>query len=202
MCLTPFLYVNSRIKPQRDQSDKIFPLEYITSLAGRAVAETNKHPAPTKFRALDAPKMFDVWRKKKINETKINQLRLRLSSSDCTDEEEKNQIKCMLPINLSIGSSRSFVTDDLHFMRTIFPSEINFTVNNLYSIRANNESEEINDAQLIMDESIRRQREILASDDIIDDDLEEAKSLNRRIERSLHNRLPNEKKAPIVIVID
>ena len=111
-------------QPQRDQSDKTFPSAYISSLAGRTVAYTNKNPTPNKFRSLEAPKVYDVLRKKKWNDIKINQLckRLSLSVETSGNNEEEEYSNSMLPLNASIGSSSRFVTDYLPFMRIIHPN--------------------------------------------------------------------------------
>ena len=96
---------------RRDRSDSIFPEQYISSLAGRAIADANKHPAPNKFRQLTAPKIFEVLRKRRGNGVKMLQLCKRLS---CGSET--------LPLNSNIGSSECFVIDSLPFMRHIYPN--------------------------------------------------------------------------------
>ncbi len=97
-------------------TDGLFPGGYVSSLASRAVAHTNKNPAPNKFRQLNAPAVFEVMKKKGENIVKMDQLKKRLSVS--TD----NQF--LLHENLS--SSNIFVTDTLPFLRSILPSGESF----------------------------------------------------------------------------
>ena len=93
------------------QEDTLFPNAYIGSLAGRAIANANKHPAPSTFRALSAPKVFEVYRKARVNGSTMLQLCKRLSAGSG-----------LLLLDTNIGASRSFITDYLPFMRTILPN--------------------------------------------------------------------------------
>lgn len=95
---------------QRDYNDSVFPGGYVGSIAGRAVADANRHPAPNSFRSLTAPKIFEVIRNQRANEVTMGQLCKRLSvGSD------------RLPLDANLGRARTFVTDHLPFMRTIVP---------------------------------------------------------------------------------
>lgn len=94
---------------QRDYSDSAFPGGYVGSIAGRAVAHANRHPAPRSFRPLSAPKIFEVIRNQRANVTTMEQLCKRLSMSD------------RMPLDTNLGGSQTFVADRLPFMRTIAP---------------------------------------------------------------------------------
>jgi hypothetical protein len=95
---------------QRDYSDSVFPGGYVGSIAGRAVADANRHPAPNSFRSLSAPKIFEVTRNQRANEVTMEQLCKRLSvASD------------RMPLDANLGKCRTFVTDRLPFMRSIVP---------------------------------------------------------------------------------
>lgn len=97
-------------KVQRDYSDSAFPGGYVGCIAGRAVANANRHPAPRSFRPLSAPKIFEVMRNQRSNEVTMEQLRKRLSiGSD------------RMPLDTNLGGSQTFVADRLPFMRTIVP---------------------------------------------------------------------------------
>lgn len=86
-------------------------MQYIASLAGRAVADANKHPAAGRFRSLRAPKLFEVMRKQTENRSKLDQLCKRLAYRDE-----------ILPIETCVGSVQRLVTDSLPFIRTILPN--------------------------------------------------------------------------------
>ena len=87
-----------------------YPMDYATSLGGRAVADANRHPAPNQFRHFSAPKVFEVMKKSKENEVKMDQLRRRLSVGG-------EQIA----LSENIGSAHQFVTDSLPFLKDIIP---------------------------------------------------------------------------------
>jgi cell cycle checkpoint protein len=111
------------------QRDTTFPGGYVASIAGRAVADANKHPAPSSFRSLSTPKIFEVMRNRRANEVTMLQLCKRLSLGSDT-----------MPLDTNLGGSRTFVTDLLPYMRTIVPSgkqwmlscgDVNFVDNHL-----------------------------------------------------------------------
>jgi len=88
-----------------------FPLGQIASLAGRAVADANKHPAPSRFRSLGAPKMFEARKKQLENKILLQQLCNRLAST-----------ADIMPLETCIdSSSKTFVTDMLPYLRRIKP---------------------------------------------------------------------------------
>lgn len=93
------------------QADILFPNAYVGSLAGRAIANANKHPAPLTFRALSAPKVFEAYRKARANGSTMLHLCKRLSVGSN-----------MLLLDTNVGASRTFITDYLPFMRTILPN--------------------------------------------------------------------------------
>ena len=104
------LFLDRTYSANRDRSDSIFPLEYVSSIAGRAVANANKNPAPNRFRQLSAPKIFEVTKKKKGNEVSMLQLCKRLS---CGSD--------VLSLGTVIGSTNHFVVDTLPYLRNIVP---------------------------------------------------------------------------------
>ena len=105
------LFLDREYSVSRDRSDSIFPLEYVSSIAGRAVANANKNPAPNRFRQLSTPKVNDVMRKKRGNDISMLQLCQRLS---CGGGD-------VLSLGANIGSTTHFVVDSLPYMRNIVP---------------------------------------------------------------------------------
>ena len=87
-----------------------FPIDYASSLGGRAVADANRHPAPNQFRHFSAPKVFEVMKKCRENEIKMDQLRRRLS----VGSEQ-------MALSENIGSANQFVTDSLPYLKDIIP---------------------------------------------------------------------------------
>lgn len=154
------LFLGRRITSSRDRSDAVFPTQYVSSLAGRAVADANRHPTPNKFRAFSAPKIFEVLRKRRANNIKMLQLCKRLSCGSGT-----------LPLNTNIGSSEGFVADSLPFMRTILPGEVNYALSNLHSYaRQSEENDSSEPKETLFQREAEEQMELLKEDDIIDDD--------------------------------
>lgn len=87
-----------------------FPMDYASSLGGRAIADANRNPAPNQFRRLSAPKVFEVMKKGRENSAKMGQLRKRLS------------VGChQIPVVENIGSAQHFVTHSLPYLRSIIP---------------------------------------------------------------------------------
>lgn len=153
-------------------TDGLFPGGYVSSLASRAVAQTNKNPAPNKFRQLNAPAVFEVMKKKGENIVKMDQLKKRLSVS--TD----NQF--LLHENLS--SSNIFVTDTLPFLRSILPSEVNYALSTLHSYARPGQDNNPNGyLKKELDDQIMKQEQILKDDDILDEDTDsdDVESLKR-----------------------
>ena len=87
-----------------------YPMDYAASLGGRAIADANKTPAPNQFRHLSAPKVFEVMKKSRDNEVKMDQLRKRLSVGSQQISVAEN-----------IGSVHQFVTDSLPYLKNIIP---------------------------------------------------------------------------------
>jgi len=79
-------------------------------MCSRAVADANKHPAPSKFRQLTAPKIFETMRKQRENAVKIEQVCKRLSYRGHH-----------LSVEINTRSSSRFATDDLPFIKGIIP---------------------------------------------------------------------------------
>eukprot|EP00978_Attheya_sp_CCMP212_P001448 scaffold3023_cov50-Attheya_sp.AAC.4 len=153
------LFLDRSTNPQGSHVDSIYPAEYVSSLGGRAVADANKHPAPNCFRSFGAPKIFDVLRKKRGNDAKMEQLHQRLSGGRF------------------LSSSGSFVTDQLPYLRTIAPHDVNHALDNLYSFvqpKDKRKPDSMESSSLMAAEELRRrqeeQAEILKMDDIVEDD--------------------------------
>ena len=104
------VFLDKVIDPQRDRGDSIFPSEYACSIASRSVANSNRNPAPTSFRPFSSPKVFEVMRKRRENEDRMQALWKRLSVGSN-----------MLQISSNIGSSKSLAMHDIAYMSTIIP---------------------------------------------------------------------------------
>lgn len=89
----------------------LFPTGYVHSLASRAVANANRHPAPTKFKQLTSPQNYQVHIKRNANKNIAQQMMHRLMTSI-------NE-----PYNLSVRfcSKNDFLVDMLPFVRIIIP---------------------------------------------------------------------------------
>ena len=83
-----------------------------TSMAGRVVAHANKHPAPHVFRSLSAPKVYDMIRKRRGNQDRMEEYSQRIWL-----QENVRNAKIGGHIN-----SRTFGMDLLPYIRTILPS--------------------------------------------------------------------------------
>jgi len=156
------LFLDRTYSASRDRSDSIFPLEYVSSIAGRAVANANKNPAPNRFRQLNAPKIFEVTKKKKGNEVSMLQLCKRLS---CGSD--------ILSLGTIVGSTNHFVVDTLPYLRNIVPGDVDSALANLYSYARPMDlggASSHEDAGRILRRHIKEQNEVLAEDDIADDD--------------------------------
>jgi hypothetical protein len=99
---------------QGSHSDSCFPQGYVASIAGRAVANTNKHPTANKFRQFSSPKVFDVIRKGKQNEVLIQHLFQRLVFGGSGGRLSMS--------SSAMRSTDTFVTDFLPSMRRIVPN--------------------------------------------------------------------------------
>ncbi len=96
--------------------------DYSVSLCSRAVGDSNKHPAPTTFRHLTAPKIFETMRKSKDNSNKIEQVCKRLSY-------RHNH----LLLDINIRSSSQFASQELPYIKNIIP-EGKFSMPNPYFV--------------------------------------------------------------------
>lgn len=150
---------------RRDGCDQIFPFGCAAAVAGRAVAITNRHPSPNKFRQFSAPVAFDVLRKRAQNQVIVDQLTRRISSSFSTSSSGFS----------SLNDRSKFVTESLPFLRKIAPDLVDPSVTNLYSMaRANHYDRKqiIRElSQQYYDEEeriLKDQEEILGVDDIED----------------------------------
>jgi len=141
------------------QANAIFPNGYVASLAGRAIADANKHPASSTFRALSAPKVFEAYRKARANRLTMLQLCKRLTVGSGK-----------LSLDTNIGGSRTFITDHLPLMKIILPNEINSALGTLYSFVIPNQSGRLSTTEDLDSKIMVEQAEILAEDDIVDDD--------------------------------
>ncbi|CAJ1952520.1 unnamed protein product [Cylindrotheca closterium] len=142
--------------PDWSRSDTSFMEPYAASVAGRTVAETNKNPAPRKFRQFSTPKIFDVLRKRRENQHLFHQLERKVAGMH-------------LSMSNAIGQASSFNTDTLPYLRTIAPNDVNPHVDNLYSITgqpALSRDHQRNETDKILED----QTAILEMDDIVDYD--------------------------------
>ena len=131
-------------------------LEYAASVGSRAIADSNRTPAPTSFRPLSAPKVFSVMTKSSQNEVKMGQLckRLSLGSGKMT-------------LDSNIGSTHHFVMESLPHMRHILPEEVNYALSQLHSHFGDKTANKSDESQ---EELRARDNEVLLEDDIVDDD--------------------------------
>eukprot|EP00934_Nitzschia_sp_Nitz4_P003063 Nitzschia sp. Nitz4//scaffold347_size17400//2178//4151//NITZ4_008833-RA/size17400-augustus-gene-0.33-mRNA-1//1//CDS//3329548660//3053//frame0 len=98
--------------------------ECAASLAGRAVAFQNQHPAPRSFRPLTSPRIFELLNERRQNEILISDLgRRRLDSF----------ISCETA--LTSCASGVFVSEILPVLRSLAPEAVNPTVERLYSMQ-------------------------------------------------------------------
>jgi cell cycle checkpoint protein len=133
-------------------------LEYASSIASRAIADSNRTPAPPAFRQLSAPKVFGVMKKCSENEVKMDQLRKRLSLGGGK-----------IALDSNIGSAHRFVTESLPHMRSILPEEVNYALSNLHSYANDSGNKNATDATT-EEEALAKENEVLLEDDIVDDD--------------------------------
>lgn len=132
-------------------------MEYASSIASRAIADSNRNPAPPAFRQLSAPKVFGVMKKSSENEVKMDQLRKRLSYGG------------KMALESNIGSAQRFVTESLPHMRCVLPEEVNYALSNLHSYANDGGNKSASDATF-QEEALAKENEILLEDDIVDDD--------------------------------
>jgi len=133
-------------------------LEYASSIGSRAIADSNRTPAPPAFRQLSAPKVFGVMKKSSENEVKMDQLRKRLSLASGK-----------IALDSNIGSAHRFVTESLPHMRCILPEEVNYALANLHSYANDSGSKNAADTTS-QEEALAKENEVLMEDDIVDDD--------------------------------
>lgn len=132
-------------------------MEYASSIASRAIADSNRSPAPPAFRQLSAPKVFGVMKKSSENEVKMDQLRKRLSYGG------------KMALESNIGSAQRFVTESLPHMRCVLPEEVNYALSNLHSYANDCGNKNATDV-IFQEEALAKENEILLEDDIVDDD--------------------------------
>jgi len=113
---TNYSYGNRYRQANTTVTCPIFPEGYVMSLAGRAVAHANHHPAPSRFRQLQAPKILEIRRKRNDNEHLLKQLQRRMSMISLSSFSPSSATAA------SHGSFVSFVTDELSFLRNIIPN--------------------------------------------------------------------------------
>jgi cell cycle checkpoint protein len=140
-----------------ERNSTIFPFACASSIAGRAVANTNFHPAPNKFRQFSKPKVFDAIWKGRQNQVLVDKLSRKLSINHC------------LLAPSTIANYGSFVTESLPYMRRIVPNEIDSFIDNFYSM-ANDEymigKKKLESMMQTKDVSLQDEEEILGLDDI------------------------------------
>jgi cell cycle checkpoint protein len=169
----------------RHLADSVFPHAYAGSLAGRAVANANKHPTASKFRQFNAPKVFEVFRNRRANQSDVEQLKRRL---------------CIGTGDLSLGSMLSptshFATDCLPFLQIIRPAAVSASLDKMHSnFRASHgqhEQEEDTKARL------KEQQEILQLDDIADYDSDNDDVAPNATAKSTTTAVPKNPTSPTV----
>ena len=134
-------------------------LEYASSIGSRAIADSNRTPAPPAFRQLSAPKVFGVMKKSSQNEVKMDQLRKRLSLASGK-----------IALDSNIGSAHRFVTESLPHMRCILPEEVNYALANLHSYANDSGSKNAANRTSQEEAQLAKENEVLMEDDIVDDD--------------------------------
>lgn len=142
-----------------EESCTIFPFICASSIAGRAVANTNFHPTPNKFRQFTKPKAFDVVWKGRQNQVLVDKLSRKLSTQQ------------YLSYTSTLGNHGSFVTESLPFIRRIVPNQVDPFVDNFYSMAREEYIAGKKTLEHIMqtnDVSLKEQEEILESDDIVE----------------------------------
>jgi cell cycle checkpoint protein len=140
-----------------------------TSMAGRVVAHANKHPAPLAFRSLGAPKVYDMIRKRRSNQDRIEEYSQRIWL-----QEHLRNAKIGGRVN-----TRTFGMDLLPYVRTILPCHHISTshLDSMFGSKITNATALSNSTHPIAvvdqdDEALelwREQEEILKADDIVED---------------------------------
>ena len=140
-----------------------------TSMAGRVVAHANTHPAPHVFRALGAPKVYDMIRKRRGNQDRIEQY-----SQNIWLQENIRNAKIGGHIN-----ARTFGMDILPYIRCIIPDHHISTsyLDSMFGSKSTSATALSNsnhsfitgnqDAEVL--ELWKEQEEILKADDIVED---------------------------------
>lgn len=142
-------------RPEDRHSHSIFPGAYAASLAGRAVGNANKHPAPTKFRQFNAPKVFEVLRNRRANGGHVDQLKRRLSIG-----------MGELSYRWTLVPTSNFATDCLPFVRKILPGAANASLDKMHSNFRPAHGQAENQEETVA--KLKEQEEILKVDDIAD----------------------------------
>ena len=137
-----------------------------TSMAGRVVAHTNRHPAPSKFRSLNAPKVYDMIRKRRGNQDRIEALS---HASWCMDYHS--------PTNAArlVGriSARTMAMDWLPYRKMILPHHHVSTVQWDSMFGGNGPAVSPGSLDVEDLEMWKEQEEILKADDIIEENGDE-----------------------------
>ena len=137
-----------------------------TSMAGRVVAHTNRHPAPSKFRSLNAPKVYDMIRKRRGNQDRIEALS---HASWCMDHHR--------PTNAArlVGriSARTMAMDWLPYRKMILPHHHVSTVQWDSMFGGNGPAVSPGSLDVEDLEMWKEQEEILKADDIIEENGDE-----------------------------
>ena len=144
-------------------SPQAFPQGYATSLAGRAVADANRQPAPNQFRALPAPRIYEVRRNARDNHNQMELLRKRLVLQD------------QLNVHTHMTCTGTFVTEMVPYIRATSPQDVEAAMNNMYSVvgsrqigtgQQQGERRHKSESQLKMEADMECQRQVLADDDL------------------------------------
>ena len=93
---------------------------YTTSLISRSVADANKHPAPSKFRQFHAPKLFEVMKKRRENEIKVNILCKKIISCQFGGYMDSTTA-CSVWSSIATSTSSMFPVEYYPFLKRIIP---------------------------------------------------------------------------------
>lgn len=155
----------------------VFPEAYVTSLAGRTVAMTNRHPAMTRFRQFNAPPIYQVIRKRRDNQIQLDRWRESLLNEGSIHD---------------LANSTVWSRDIVPFIRKILPPAMTSSLDSLQSHfhpmeQRHKEVEEAKEAEARWME----QQDLFQEDDIIDFDSDEESPKPVAAIRSAGDEIPS-----------
>eukprot|EP00551_Chaetoceros_affinis_P010067 CAMPEP_0203670388 /NCGR_PEP_ID=MMETSP0090-20130426/6469_1 /ASSEMBLY_ACC=CAM_ASM_001088 /TAXON_ID=426623 /ORGANISM="Chaetoceros affinis, Strain CCMP159" /LENGTH=346 /DNA_ID=CAMNT_0050535233 /DNA_START=355 /DNA_END=1395 /DNA_ORIENTATION=+ len=173
-------------------NDTSYPHGYTTSILSRSVADANKHPMPSKFRQFHAPRVYEVIRKGRENQNKIDHLCKRIST-------KFDHIGLRAPV----WASSSFSLEHFPWLKKIIPDEVSSLSTNIYSNDCfevakehhNNSVHANNYESNAFEKKIKEQRELLMIDDIEDSSSDECELNDLKAEEGKHILLQGNNKS-------